>query len=175
MAQMGGAVMAKWATVFWEICSKNSSCDDFCKCCCDVMNIMCKSIPALPHCFLLCHRGERMRLQHLRDATTMSPRALKLMLIACHTRVNFLHVFFLPCIVYTQASGFHTCTFYSSHKIRLAIISSLLKFNLCKLLCNSSQYSCHSVAMASATNSQEFLSRLLNNITTSLNHNWKST
>ena len=41
-------------------------------------------------------------------------------------------------------------TFYSTYKIRLAITSSQLKVQL--LLCNSSQYSCHSVAVASAAN-----------------------
>ena len=38
----------KVSTVFWEICSKNTGCDDFCKCCCDVMNMMRKSIPSSP-------------------------------------------------------------------------------------------------------------------------------
>ena len=56
--------------------------------------------------------------------------------------------------VYTQASGFP----YNLHKIRLAITSSL-------------QLVYYSVAIAA----QEFPSRLLNNITTLLNHNWKNT
>ena len=73
-----------------------------------------------------------------------------------------------------RPQGFRT--FYSTTQIRLAITSSQLKFSLCKLLLrNSSQYGCHSVAVASPANFREFPSRLLNNITTLLNHNWKST
>ena len=42
---------------------------------------------------------------------------------------------------------------HSTHKIRSAITNSQLKFSLCKLLLlNSSQYSCHAVAVASAAN-----------------------
>ena len=142
-------------------------------------NITSKSIPGSPPLFFILSlgRGESlgMRLQHLRVTTTMSPLGTNTRVsIACHTRVNLMHVFLFCDTVYTQASASHT--FYSTHKIRLAITSNQLKFGLCKLLLsNSSQHSCHSVAMASPANFQEFPSGLLNNITTLLNHNWKST
>ena len=89
-----------------------------------------------------------------------------------HTTLQVKHSNPLPYIFF-YTNSLHAglrlpCTFYSTYQVRLAITSSLQLVFTIRL--------CHSVVVASHMNFPEKNpSRLLNNITTLLDHNWKST